>query len=105
MIKNIKHELKDRCGKFPDEVVNLFDLSILKRRMVKLSISKVVQTQNYIKFDFDQSNLSSLIFQKLIDLSSKESELILIKPDNKVWLIHKNNDVLKTVKNFIDELS
>ena len=71
--------MKDRCGKFPDEVVNLFDLSILKRRMLKLSISKVVQTQNYIKFDFDQSNLSSVIFQKLIDLSSKESELILIK--------------------------
>ena len=104
-IKNIENELKDRCGKFPDEVVNLFDLSILKRRMLKLSISKVVQTQNYIKFDFDQSNLSSVIFQKLIDLSSKESELILIKPENKVWLKHKNNDVLKTVKNFIDELS
>ena len=65
----------------------------------------MVQTQNYIKFDFDQSNLSSVIFQKLIDLSSKESELILIKPENKVWLKNKNNDVLKTVKNFIDELS
>ena len=105
VIKNIENELKDRCGKFPDEVLNLIELSILKRKMMKLSISKIVQTQNYIKFDFDQSKLSSLIFKKLIDLSSIKNELILIKPDNKVWLKYKNNNVLKTVQKFINELS
>ena len=103
-LTNIKYDLLDKCGRQPQELINLFKVTELGIKAKEIDIKKIIQASKFLKFKFGE-NITEDVLNKIIIKSKNDSEIYQIKKDSELWINHIGKDVLNLLDEFIDELS
>ena len=103
-LTNINYDLLDKCGRHPQELINLFKVTELGIKAKEIDIKKITQASKFLKFKFGE-NITEDALNKIIIKSKNDSEIYQIKKDSELWINHIGKDVLNLLDEFIDELS
>ena len=98
----IKLDLLDKCGKHPQELKNLFQITELAIKAKNLDIKKITQTSKFIKIGFLE-NVSDNILETIIKLTSHSSGSYQIKKNGELWINYADEDVLNLLNEVINE--
>ena len=103
-IDKILEELKDRCGKPNDDLLNLIESSKLRILANKVGIKKIYSNLENAMITFN-NNLSDQVYKKLIGLIQTGSAKIKLDKENKITLdVSKNNNKRIAVAGLLNEL-
>jgi len=84
-INKILEDLKDRCGKPNDDLLNLIESSKLRILANKVGIKKIYSNLEKAMITFND-NLSDQVYKKLIGLIQAGSAKIKLDNENKITL-------------------
>ena len=101
-LNEIKLDLLDKCGKHPQELKNLFQITELAIKAKNLDIKKITQTSKFIKIGFLE-NVSDNILETIIKLTSHSSGSYQIKKNGELWINYADEDVLNLLNEVINE--
>ncbi|MDA9964555.1 transcription-repair coupling factor [Gammaproteobacteria bacterium] len=103
-IDKILEELKDRCGKPNEDLLNLIESSKLRILANKVGIKKIYSNLENAMITFN-NNLSDQVYKKLIGLIQTGSAKIKLDKENKITLdVSKNNNKRIAVAGLLNEL-
>ena len=103
-IDKILEDLKDRCGKPNDDLLNLIENSKLRILANKVGIKKIYSNPDNAMITFNDS-LSDEAYKKLIGLIQTGSAKIKLDKENKITLdVSENNDKRIAVTGLLNEL-
>ena len=103
-VKKILEDLKDRCGKPNDDLLNLIESSKLRILANKVGIKKIYSNQEKAMITFND-NLSDQVYKKLIGLIQTGSAKIKLDNENKITLdVSENNNKRIAVAGLLNEL-
>ena len=103
-VNKILEDLKDRCGKPNDDLLNLIESSKLRILANKVGIKKIYSNQEKAMITFND-NLSDQVYKKLIGLIQTGSAKIKLDNENKITLdVSENNNKRIAVAGLLNEL-
>ena len=103
-VNKILEDLKDRCGKPNDDLLNLIESSKLRILANKVGIKKIYSNLENAMITFND-NLSDQVYKKLIGLIQTGSAKIKLDKENKITLdVSENNDKRIAVTGLLNEL-
>jgi len=103
-VNMILEDLKDRCGKPNDDLLNLIESSKLRILANKVGIKKIYSNLEKAMITFN-NNLSDEVYKKLIGLIQTGSAKIKLENENKITLdVSENNDRRIAVTGLLNEL-
>jgi transcription-repair coupling factor (superfamily II helicase) len=103
-VNMILEDLKDRCGKPNDDLLNLIESSKLRILANKVGIKKIYSNLEKAMITFN-NNLSDEVYKKLIGLIQTGSAKIKLENENKITLdVSENNDRRIAVAGLLNEL-
>ncbi|MAJ02557.1 MAG: transcription-repair coupling factor, partial [Rickettsiales bacterium] len=102
-IKEILLELKDRFGNVPEELINLTKLIEIKNLCRISNINKVDMGSKGFTISFRNNRFNNI--QKLLNLVSKNSNLLKIRPDNKLLYLKKWTNIDDKINDIIKFLT
>ena len=103
-VNMILEDLKDRCGKPNDDLLNLIESSKLRILANKVGIKKIYSNQEKAMITFND-NLSDQVYKKLIGLIQTGSAKIKLDNENKITLdVSENNNKRMAVAGLLNEL-
>ena len=103
-VNKILEDLKDRCGKPNDDLLNLIESSKLRILANKVGIKKIYSNLEKAMITFN-NNLSDEVYKKLIGLIQTGSAKIKLENENKITLdVSENNDRRIAVTGLLNEL-
>ena len=103
-IDQILIDLKDRCGKPDNEVLNLIENSKLRIIAANVGIKKIYSNNQNAMLTFN-NNLTDQAYKKLIGLIQSGSAKIKLKNESKITLdIAENIDKRSAVAKLLNEL-
>ena len=103
-VNRILEDLKDRCGKPNDDLLNLIESSKLRILANKVGIKKIYSNQEKAMITFND-NLSDQVYKKLIGLIQTGSAKIKLDNENKITLdVSENNNKRIAVAGLLNEL-
>ena len=103
-IDQILIDLKDRCGKPDNEVLNLIENSKLRIIAANVGIKKIYSNHQNAMLTFN-NNLTDQVYKKLIGLIQSGSAKIKLKNESKITLdIAENIDKRSAVAKLLNEL-
>ena len=103
-INKILEDLKDRCGKPNDDLLNLIESSKLRILANKVGIKKIYSNLENAMITFND-NLSDQVYKKLIGLIQAGSAKIKLDNENKITLdVSENNNKRIAVARLLNEL-
>jgi len=103
-VNKILEDLKDRCGKPNDDLLNLIESSKLRILANKVGIKKIYSNQEKAMITFND-NLSDQVYKKLIGLIQTGSAKIKLDNENKITLdVSENNNKRFAVAGLLNEL-
>lgn len=100
-IENIKENIVDRFGKIPKEVKNLLEIAKIKGMCKKLGITKVMQKQNNVVFNF----IPDIFTMDIDSIVKKYKNRVKFSPAREPYITYKlenNDNVLKEVIDFLN---
>lgn len=95
-IRLILHELSDRFGKIPGEVMTLFEISRLKIAAGEMGIESLIEKDKFIEITF--SKFSRIDPVKAIQSSKSGKHPIEIRPDRKHTVFYRTFDSSVDIK-------
>lgn len=101
-MKEQMEEIKDRYGKIPQEIKNLFEAIRIKELCKKTGIIKINQKENNVLFHFDPKNFTFDI-NKMV---KKYKDKIKFSPNLRPYItykLNKNSDIIKEIKEFLND--
>ena len=104
VLNEIKFDLLDRCGKHPQELKNLFQITELAIKAKNFDIKKIIQAPKFLKIGFIE-NVSDNVLETITRLSNDNSEFYQIKKNGELWINYANEDVLNLLNEVINEFS
>ena len=102
-IKEILLELKDRFGNVPEELINLTKLIEIKNLCRISNINKVDMGSKGFTISFRNNRFNNT--KKLLSLISKNSNLLKIRPDNKLLYLKKWTNIDDKINDIIKFLT
>ena len=103
-VNKVLEDLKDRCGKPSDDLLNLIESSKLRILANKVGIKKIYSNQEKAMITFND-NLSDQVYKKLIGLIQTGSAKIKLDNENKITLdVSENNNKRIAVEGLLNEL-
>ena len=103
-VNMILEDLKDRCGKPNDDLLNLIESSKLRILANKVGIKKIYSNLEKAMITFN-NNLSDEVYKKLIGLIQTGSAKIKLDNENKITLdVSENNNKRIAVAGLLNEL-
>jgi transcription-repair coupling factor (superfamily II helicase) len=103
-VNMILEDLKDRCGKPNDDLLNLIESSKLRILANKVGIKKIYSNLEKAMITFNH-NLSDQVYKKLIGLIQTGSAKIKLDNENKITLdVSENNNKRMAVAGLLNEL-
>ena len=103
-VNKILEDLKDRCGKPSDDLLNLIESSKLRILANKVGIKKIYSNQEKAMITFND-NLSDQVYKKLIGLIQTGSTKIKLDNENKITLdVSENNNKRIAVARLLNDL-
>jgi len=103
-VNMILEDLKDRCGKPNDDLLNLIESSKLRILANKVGIKKIYSNSEKAMITFN-NNLSDEVYKKLIGLIQTGSAKIKLDNENKITLdVSENNNKRIAVAGLLNEL-
>ena len=103
-VNKILEDLKDRCGKPNDDLLNLIESSKLRILANKVGIKKIYSNQEKAMITFND-NLSDQVYKKLIGLIQTGSAKRKLDNENKITLdVSENNNKRIAVAGLLNEL-
>ena len=103
-VNKILEDLKDRCGKPNDDLLNLIESSKLRILANKVGIKKIYSNIEKAMISFND-NLSDQVYKKLIGLIQTGSAKIKLDNENKITLdVSENNNKRIAVAGLLNEL-
>ena len=103
-VNKILEDLKDRCGKPNDDLLNLIESSKLRILANKVGIKKIYSNLEKAMITFNH-NLSDQVYKKLIGLIQAGSAKIKLDNENKITLdVSENNNKRMAVAGLLNEL-
>ena len=103
-VNKILEDLKDRCGKPNDDLLNLIESSKLRILANKVGIKKIYSNLEKAIITFN-NNLSDQVYKKLIGLIQTGSAKIKLDNENKITLdVSDNNNKRIAVAGLLNEL-
>ena len=102
-IKEILLELKDRFGDVPEELINLTKLIEIKNLCRISNINKVDMGSKGFTISFRNNKFNNI--DKLLSLVSKNSNLLKIRPDNKLLYLKKWDNIDQKINDIIKFLT
>jgi len=104
-IDQIFKDLKDRCGKPNNDLLNLIANSKLRIIANKVGVKKIYSNQQNAMITFDHK-LNNLVYKKLIGLIQSGSAKIKLNNENKITLdVSEFTNKRSAVKELLDELA
>ena len=104
-INQILKDLKDRCGKPNDDLLNLIANSKLRILANKVGVKKIYSNQQNAMITFD-NELNDLVYKKLIGLIQSRSAKIKLNNENKITLdVSDSTNKRSAVRELLDELA
>ena len=103
-INKILEDLKDRCGKPNDDLLNLIESSKIRILANKVGIKKIYSNLENAMITFND-NLNDQVYKKLIGLIQTGSAKIKLDNENKITLdVSENNNKRIAVARLLNEL-
>ena len=103
-VNKILEDLKDRCGKPNDDLLNLIESSKLRILANKVGIKKIYSNIEKAMISFND-NLSDQVYKKLIGLIQTGSAKIKLDNENKITLdVSENSNKRIAVAGLLNEL-
>ena len=103
-IDQILINLKDRCGKPDNEILNLIENSKLRIIASNVGIKKIYSNQQNAMFTFN-NNLTDQVYKKLVGLIQSGSAKIKLNNENKITLdVAENMNKRSAVARLLNEL-
>ncbi|MDC0181134.1 hypothetical protein OAK21_06750, partial [Pseudomonadota bacterium] len=97
-------DLKDRCGKPNDDLLNLIESSKIRILANKVGIKKIYSNLENAMITFND-NLNDQVYKKLIGLIQAGSAKIKLDNENKITLdVSENNNKRIAVARLLNEL-
>ena len=104
VIDDILENLKDRCGKADEELLNLISNSKIRILASKVGVKKIYSNDRNAMFTFN-NDLNDLTYQKLIGLIQEGSAKIKLNHESKITLdVSENYDKRTAVARLLNEL-
>jgi len=104
-LKEIQAETEDRCGKMPEPVKNLFEVTSLRFLANDKGVSKIIKIPGLIEIMFrPETVLSKKHVNKLLKDYSKKLTFIPGPPYGVKIKFSKEEDIISWIKNFLSNL-
>lgn len=101
-IKNIIEDITDRYGKMPKEMMSLISIAEIKGLCKNVGITKIVQKQNKIIYNFEPNNFEF----DVQELTKKYKDRIKFSSSIKPYITYtlsNPNNVIEEVKEFLND--
>ena len=103
-LTNIKYDLLDKCGRHPQELINLFKVTELAIKAKEIDIKKITQASKFLKFKFSE-NITEDTLNKIMIKNKDNPEIYQIKNNGELWINYVGKDVLNLLNDVIDDFS
>tara|TARA_B100001057_G_scaffold40223_1_gene36147 strand:- start:14054 stop:17044 length:2991 start_codon:yes stop_codon:yes gene_type:complete len=103
-LTNIKYDLLDKCGRHPQELINLFKVTELAIKAKEIDIEKITQASKFLKFKFSE-NITEDALNKIMIKNKDNPEIYQIKNNGELWINYAGKDVLNLLNDVIDDFS
>ena len=103
-LTNIKYDLLDKCGRHPQELINLFKVTEIAIKAKEIDIEKITQASKFLKFKFSE-NITEDTLNKIMIKNKDNPEIYQIKNNGELWINYVGKDVLNLLNDVIDDFS
>jgi transcription-repair coupling factor (superfamily II helicase) len=96
---DLRVELRDRFGKLPELVDNLFKIITLKLMLRKAGGIELLQKRRYIYIKFAEN--TKMDINVILDLVKRDSKRYRLTPDSRLIFMIDNNDPIEAARNLL----